>query len=745
MRRLGNRINRLSIAFVKPARMRRYAFVKQHNDEECGAACLAMVARHYGKKVSLPRVRQLVGTGQQGTTLLGLRRGADELGFHCRALRTDVDETFFRDVHQIGLPAILHWKGNHWVVLHAVHPRSVVIADPAEGVLRLSRRRFLEEWGDGVLMTLEPDMARLQQLPDEPPKLHFVLRLLRLARPYRGLLLRALGLNAVVGLIGLGIPLMMQVLTDDILVRRDAQLLAALGIGMVGLYGFRQLVDFLERKIATYFFERLELSLLLEYGHKLLQMPMRYFDSHRSGDILNRIIEMGRVNTMFGSLLLNLPADMFLAILSLVVMLIYSIQLTLLALVAYLFIVLVQLAFLPRKYAIGAKIIKKNAANQALLVEFFRGAQLLKSSNAGEQAWDEYQQEFGELARLGYQESQLTIISDGSVNLLSSLLHIGLLVYGSTFVLADRLSIGQLLAFTGLGMNVLNFFREASRFAVQVLADRSIFGRLTDVLEAEPEQRDRQDKWWIELRGDEPIELRQLSYAHPGRRQVINNITVKIPGEKVVALVGSSGCGKSTLAKLISGMYPPGSGLIRYGGACQKDMALECLRAQVCLVTQDSHFFNRSIIENFRFVHPQASYEAIVEACQLTMADSFITDLPNGYNTTLGEFGANLSGGQKQRLAIARSLLGNPPVLILDESTSALDPLLEGQVLDRLLPFRRKLTTILISHRPSVIARCQFVLYLENGQLKYKGPLAKVDLSKAPSLARFLPASTDVS
>lgn len=723
--------------------MRRYAFVRQSTQEECGAACLAMVARHYGKKVSMSMVRQLVGTGHQGTTLLGLRRGGDDLGFHCRALRTDVDDSFFRDVHQIQLPAILHWQGNHWVVLHAVQLRGVVIADPAEGILRVSRRQFLQSWGDGVLLTLEPDMARLQRQPDDTGKLHFVLRLLRLARPYSDLLLRAMALNAVVGLIGLGIPLLMQVLTDDILVRRDAQLLGVLGIGMVGLYCFRQLVDFLERKISSYFFERLELSLLLEYGHQLMQMPMRYFDTHRSGDILNRIIEMGRVNTMFTSLLLDLPADMFLAIISLVVMVIYSQQLTLIALASYGLVVLIQLAFLPRKYAIGARLINKNANTQALLVEFFRGAQLLKSSNAGEQAWDEFQEGYGELARLSWQESQLTILSEGAITLLSSLLQIGLLVYGSTFVLANQLSIGQLLAFAGLGMNVLRFFREGSRFAVEVLADRSVFGRLNDVLEAEPEQKERSKKWWIELRGDEAIELRRLHYAHPGRRQVISNINVQIPGGRVTALVGGSGCGKSTLAKLIAGMYPPASGLIRYGTASQGDMVLDCLRAQVCLVTQDSHFFNRSIIDNFRFVHPQASYASIVEACQITMADGFVTELPNGYNTKLGEFGANLSGGQKQRLAIARSLLGNPPVLILDESTSALDPVLEAQVLDRLLAFRSGLTTLLISHRRSVIARCDFLLYLDNGQLRYQGPISEVDISKAPDLKRFLSGSSD--
>lgn len=723
-------------------RMRRYAYVEQHSEEDCGAACVATVARHYGKKVSMALVRQLVGTGHQGTTLLGLRRGADELGFNCRALRTDVDETFFRDVDQIDLPAILHWKGNHWVVLHAVERDVVVIADPAVGVRRLPYDEFLEDWGDGVLLTLQPDLARLQKQPDDSAKMHFLARMLRLARPYGGLIGRAMALNAVVGLIGIGIPLLMQVLTDDILVRRDAQLLGVLGGGMLAIYGFRALIDFLESKISTYFFERLELALMLEYGHKLMQMPMRYFDTHRSGDILNRIIEMGRVNTMFNSLLLDLPADLFLGLISLVVMMVYSRPLTIVALFAYVLVVAIQLAFLPRKYAIGGKMIRKNADNQALLVEFFRGAQLLKTTNGGQQAWDEYQEGFGEAARLSWQESQLEILSSGSINLLSAFLQIGLLVYGSTFVLQGELSIGQLLAFVGLGMNVLAFFRDASRFTVDVLAERTIFGRLTDVLEAETEQKDLQRQAWLELRGDESIELRQLQFAHPGRRQALSNIQAHIPGGQVTALVGGSGSGKSTLAKLIAGMYKPGGGLIRFGGALQGDLALDCLRAQVCLVTQDSHLFNRSILENFRFTHPQATYEEIVEVCQVAMADDFVVDLPNGYNSMLGEFGANLSGGQKQRLAIARALLTNPPVLVLDESTSALDPVLEEQLLDRLLAYREGRTTILISHRPSVIARCDYLLYLESGQLRHQGAVSDLDTAKAPALKRFLPAST---
>jgi ABC-type bacteriocin/lantibiotic exporter with double-glycine peptidase domain len=186
-------------------------------------------------------------------------------------------------------------------------------------------------------------------------------------------------------------------------------------------------------------------------------------------------------------------------------------------------------------------------------------------------------------------------------------------------------------------------------------------------------------------------------------------------------LIGKSGCGKSTLAKLIAGLYQVESGNIRYGPYNQQDLSLECLRQQVMLVPQEPHFWSRSIIDNFRFSYPQVTFDRIVEACQIAGADEFISELPDKYQTVLGEFGANLSGGQKQRLAIARAIVTDPPILILDESTGSLDPISETQVLDNLLSERQGKTTIVISHRPQVIGRADWIVMLEKGQLQIQG------------------------
>jgi ATP-binding cassette subfamily C protein len=204
---------------------------------------------------------------------------------------------------------------------------------------------------------------------------------------------------------------------------------------------------------------------------------------------------------------------------------------------------------------------------------------------------------------------------------------------------------------------------------------------------------------------------------------LLEDFSLTIPGGKVTALIGRSGCGKSTLSKLIASLYVPQSGTIRVGLYNLHDLALDCVRQQIILIPQEAHFWSRSIIENFRLGNPQITFEQIVRACQIAGADEFISKLPDSYQTILGEFGANISGGQRQRLAIARAIVTDPPILILDESTAGLDPVSETEVLHNLLSQRQGKTTILISHRPQVISRADWIVYLEQGQLKLQGSL----------------------
>ena len=316
---------------------------------------------------------------------------------------------------------------------------------------------------------------------------------------------------------------------------------------------------------------------------------------------------------------------------------------------------------------------------------------------------------------------KLELYSSTITGIFSNLTSIGVLWLGSYLVIGNTLSIGQLLAFYGMSGNFLGFLSTAIGLIDEFVIAKVVIQRLNEVIDTTQEDENDFKKPWAEVSRNKDIICTNINFHHAGRVDLLADFSVNIPGSKVTALIGKSGCGKSTLAKLIAGLYKVQSGNIRYDVYNQEDLSLECLRQQVVLVPQEPHFWSRSIIENFHFSYPNISFEDIVKACQIAGADEFISKLPDKYQTILGEFGANLSGGQKQRLAIARAIVTEPPILILDESTGALDPVSEAQVLDKLLYYRQDKTTIMISHRPKVIQRADWIVMLENGRLKIQG------------------------
>jgi ATP-binding cassette subfamily B protein len=697
--------------------------VRQFDQEDCGAACLATVARAHGGALSLGRARELVGTGACGTTLLGLKRGAEQLGFHARAARADA--AMLERLEELPRPLICHWQGNHWVVLHGTEQGRLLVADPAVGMRELSPAAFLAGWQNGIVLLLEPDPARFQQELQRPeggaePALGLEL-VLRFVRPFRHLLLQVLALNLLIGLLALGMPLLMQVLTDDVLIRGDHAMLASLSAGLMVLFVLRGGLSWMQGLMVSHFAQKLQLQMVLHYGQRLLQLPLSYFESHRSGEVVSRIADIQRLNGLIAQAMVGIPSQLCIALVSLLLMLSYNRSLTAAALVCYASVIVCNLAFLPALQRRSRQLIVRSAENQGYLVELFRGAVLLKTTEATPQAWQELQRNVGRLARTEWASQQLTLKESTATTLLGHISSIALLWYGSSFVMQQHLSIGQLLAFNGLGANILGFLAGLSAVSQEGITSAVVLRRLSDVLERTPEGHGQEHRHDVSLSPQADLNCNDITWHHPGRRPLLQHFTMHIPGGMTTALIGESGCGKSSITRLLAGIHALQEGTIHYGPFSSTDLSLPSLRRQVVLVPQDSHLFNRSIFDNFAFTHPGVDLTAVIEACRIAMADGFIRELPDGYGTVLGEFGANLSGGQRQRLALARALIHNPPVLILDESTSALDPVLEQQLMDQVLEHRRGRTTILVSHRPSVILRADWIVYLERGQVKQQG------------------------
>lgn len=691
-----------------------YPCIRQFDEEDCGAACMATVAACHGAQLSLNHVRDVVGTTADGTTLLGLRRGAETLGFRAQAAKAEA--SLMNNLAEVPLPIICHWQGNHWVVLHGEYHDQLIVADPACGLLKLSREDFNKGWSDRVVLILEPDPARFNQQENQNQPGLWIFR--RFLAPFKPLLTQAIALNSVIGLLGLCMPLLMQILTDDVLIRGDSGLLASLSIGLMLLFSFRSLLTLLQGHMVGYFAQKLQLQMTMHYGQRLLGLPLRYFESRRSGEVVSRIGDIQHLNRLMTDVVLALPSQLCIAAVSLIVMWTYNPLLTIAALGCYMIVIVCNLSFLPAQANLAKTLLIKGADNQGYLVELFRGISVLKCSDATAQAWQEYQRQIGKLTNLAWQSLRLDLKESTLTNLLGSLSGLALLWYGSSFVIQQQLSIGQLLAFSGMGGNVLAFLTGISAISQEIVHADVVIRRMSEVLSENTEEQAHPGIHRITLPANAGITIENICFHHPGRRKLIDQLSLNIPGGITTAIIGESGCGKSTLMRLVAGIDLPESGFIRYGDYNSRDLEIGSLRRQIALVPQDSVLFNRSICDNFRFAEPEVTFEQIVSACRISLADEFIRELPDGYQTVIGEFGANLSGGQRQRLAIARALIGDPAILILDESTSALDPVLENRLLDRLLQHRQGKTTLFVSHRPSMIMRAEWIIYLDAGKVR---------------------------
>lgn len=706
----------------------RYAHVLQHSEEDCGAACLAAIAKHYGRTFTLNHIREAVGTGQLGTTLLGLKRGAETLGFNVRAVKTS--EELLNQMDQAPLPAIIHWKGNHWVVLYGKKGKKCVVADPAVGIRYLSSQEVAESWTDWLMLLLQPDPVKFYA--NENDEVGGFWRFFKRVWVYRGILAQVLPLNLILGLLSLASPFLLQILTDDVLVRGDTKLLTTVAISVVVMNIISRSLSFVQSNLIAHFAQRLQLGLVLEFGRQILRLPLSYYEARRSGEIVSRLRDINQINQLVTQVVVSLPSQFFIALISFSLMVFYSWKLTLVAVFIAIVMSLSTIVFQPTLQQKTRELLVQEAETQGVLVETFKGALTLKTTASGLQFWDEFQVRFSRLANVTYRTIQIGIINNTFSGFFSSIGSVILLWFGGNLVInpVEHLSIGQLLAFNSMNANFVGLIGTVIGFVDEFTRAKTATQRLTEVIDATPENEDDGKKPFANIPPDADIICTKVNFHYAGRLDLIEDFSLTIPGGKVVAIIGKSGCGKSTLAKLIAGLYPVQSGNIRMGLYNQQDLSLDCLRQQVVLVPQEPHFWSRSIVENFRLGAPFVTFEQIVRACKVAEADEFISKLPDKYQTILGEFGANISGGQRQRLAIARAIVTNPPILILDESTGGLDPVSEAQVLDQLFEHRRGKTTILITHRPKVVSLADWVILLDQGKLKIQGTLS--DLRSQP-------------
>jgi HlyB family type I secretion system ABC transporter len=690
-------------------RIRKIDHIAQIDEMDCGAASLGMICRHFGRKVSLARIRQLCHTATDGTSLKAITRAASELGLAARALKVSL-----RNLPMMPLPAIVHWEGNHWIVLHDVNEQFVRVADPARGLRKLTRREFEGKW-TGYAALFDYTIA-FEQAPESKPTLAWILPFL--AR-FKVILLQVLGLAVAVALLQLLFPVFTQMVVDKVIVENDIGLLKTILLGMLAVLVFMQLATLAQEYLIAFAAVRLDTAVLDFLSRKLLSLPMTYFTSRRTGDIQRRLdgarqVRQFAVQQGVGALL----AAVFL-VGAVILMAMYS-PLLMIAFLAttplYVGLMIFSVKVLRPLYHGVEESQGKYSSHQ---IDAIKGIEAVKAASAESTFRDAMLNEFLSVSQKMFKSTFIVMSWDSvlqSIGLLSTAIFLWV---GATQVINGHLSVGGFVAFSSLtAMAYAGILKALGVWDTMQLAS-VLLNRLNDIFEQEPEQGHDRSRLVPVHSLEGRVELRGVSfkYGGPESPDILKNITLDLAPARMVALVGRSGCGKTTLIKLIAGLLEPTEGTILFDNVDLKTLNYRDVRRHIGMVLQENHMFNETIARNIAFGDPEPDLDRVLAAAQAAAAHEFIMRLPLGYETKIGESGLSLSGGQKQRIAIARAIYNNPPVLIFDEATSALDTESERAIQDNLGRLLAGRTTIVIAHRLSTIREAHAIVVLEKGSV----------------------------
>ena len=686
----------------------RVPVIMQSEIAECGLASMAMVASFYGHKLDMPAMRKRFSANLKGMNLQQLIELGDSLGLASRALQCPVDE-----VHKLAVPCILHWDMNHFVVLTKVSGKGssakFFINDPAVG----KRSLTLEEFGKhftGICLELTPTSKF--EIREEKANMKFSQLWSSMAGLKSGLM-KLIGLSLVLQLFAIMTPYYMQWVVDEVLISFDRPLLTVLAIG----FGIIAIVSVVTNAVRSWFILRLSSMLNMQMGvnllRHLLRLPMNYFESRHVGDIVSRFGSLAHIRERITTGFVETLVDGVMAIAVLVMMALYSIKLTALVLGAILLYTLVRLALYRPLHQATEEMIQCSAKEQSNFLENIRGIQTIKLFGNESQRQGIWQNRYAEVINSEIRLGRLKISFDSFNKLLFGLENVLVIYFAAIMVMANSLSVGMVLAFIAYKGQLTERFTNLIEQVIQFKMMRLHLDRISDIALTPQEAHRDGAVTMAEAKGE--LVLDNVSFSYDDDNSILQNVNLRIGAGEYIAITGPSGAGKTTLMKIMLGLLQPTSGKVMLDGRDISQIGLKNYRKKIAAVMQDDTLLAGAIADNISFFDPQSNYQKIEHCAQVAAIHDDICKMTMGYNSLVGDMGANLSGGQMQRILLARALYQSPCILFMDEATSHLDKGNEAKIGAQIqhLP----MTRIMIAHRQETINLAQRILVLEDGGL----------------------------
>ncbi len=678
---------------------------------------LVSIARHHNIPMDVRRVIHDYAVGEEEVSLRELLTIAED--YQLKAKKVKLKWGDFSRMGQ-AFPLIDYKKNGHCRVVCGFragdeeNPASLVVVDPEWQVVHpgetfqfLTEAEFEESTDHSGVM-----LKRVYKLADEEQPFGlrwFVPEFLKLRGLFGQIALAVL----LITIVALVTPLYFQIVVDKVLVNDSFDTLNVLGVGIVIAILFNTLLEFLRNYLLLFATNKIDISTATKTFRHLMRLPIEFFERVPSGVLLKHMQQTEKIRGFLSGNLFFTVLELFSLVVFIPFLLLYSVELTLVVLgFALLMALVIALLIRPFQTRLN-ELYQAEGKRQSMLVESIHGIRTVKSlaiEPVEEKAWND---STAYAIKSYFRVGKISMTARSISQMLEMLMTVCVVWLGAILVSRHTMLVGELIAFqmlsgrvTGPLVRLVGLIHEYQQVALSV--------KMLGVVMNTP-QEPAGGGVRNALRGNISFENVTFQYR-PDTPQVIKNLDIDIKVGSTIGIVGRSGSGKTTLTKLLQGLYPVQSGLIKIDGIDLREIDKSHLRSSIGVVLQENYFFNGTVRDNICLTKRNATLEEIIYAARLAGAHDFVQNLPKGYDTILEENASNLSGGQKQRLAIARALLTNPAILIFDEATSALDPESENVIQDNLSAIARGRTVLIISHRLSIVSGADKILVLDKGE-----------------------------
>ena len=692
------------------ARLKRLPVILQTEATECGLACLTMISRFYGHDVDLNGLRARYPVSLKGVSLETLIDLSGQMDLGSRALRLDLEE-----MHRLQLPAVLHWDLNHFVVLKSVKRNKLTIHDPARG----ERKMTLKEASDhftGVALELLPTTSFKKQKARKTMKLSSLWgRLVGLKRA----VVQTLILSIILQIIVLASPFYLQLVVDEAVTKFDVKLLLVLAVGFGALSIINTVTTMMRSWTILYFGHQMSFQMVANVFRHLMHLPTEYFEKRHVGDIMSRMGSTGPIQTALTQSVVAAIIDGLMAVITGVVIFLYSPILGAIVLVSVILLLIVTLAYYPFLRQRQEEAIITDAKKESHVIESIRASTTIKLFSAQNQRISAWRNLFADTINANVSYGRYEIFLGAFQGLIVGLQTIIVVYFGAKLILDNQVgfTIGMLFAFMSYRQN---FTQSMTSLLGKVIEFRLLnlhLERIADISQAETEEG-LSEAVTIEATETKPakIELRDVRFRYSENDPwVLDGINLTVEAGEFVALTGQSGGGKTTLLKLMLGLYMPTEGQILIDDRPLTEATRIAWRQSIGVVMQDDQLLTGSIADNISFFDPQMDMTRVHQAAQLAHIHNDIMAMPMNYLSLIGDMGSMLSGGQKQRVLLARAIYRQPKTLFLDEGTANIDEATEKLIVDIIA--NSDLTRIVVAHRPEFIQRSGQVVQIHAGKV----------------------------